>query len=191
MMGIIILGVIVVLAGAVIGLYNKLVKGRIHTDEAWSSVDVQLKRRYDLIPNIVETVKGYAAHEKETLDAVIKARSEATSIDIDISKVTPEQMATFSQTQSGLSGALGKLFALAENYPDLKANQNFLQLQDELSDLEDAIQAARRFFNSTVRDYNILVQTVPSNIIAGVFGFTSREFFEIAEAEKATPEVKF
>jgi len=174
----------IALIAAVIGVYNGLVKLRANVDEAWSGIDVQLKRRYDLIPNLVETVKGYAKHEKETLEGVMEARSKATSMNIDISKVTPDMMAQFSQMQSGISGALGKLFAVAEAYPDLKANENFLKLQSELSVIEDAIQSSRRYFNGTVRDYNVRIETVPSNIVANMFHFTNREFFKVSEEEK-------
>lgn len=174
-----------------ISIYNALIKLRTNVEEAWSGIDVQLKRRYDLIPNLVETVKGYASHESDTLKAVMEARAKATSIKIDASSVTPEQMALFSQAQSGLSGALGKLMAISENYPDLKANQNFLQLQDELANTESAIQSARRYYNGTVRDYNVKVETVPSNIVASIFKFTKKEFFEIAETEKQAPKVSF
>ncbi len=175
----------------VISVYNTLVKMRMRVNEAWSDIDVQLKRRYDLIPNLVETVKGYAKHESETLNAVIEARSQATKIDVDIDNVTAEDMAAFSQAQQGLSGALGKLFALSESYPDLKANQNFMQLQSDLTDTEDKIQASRRFYNGTVREYNTKVETVPSNIVAMLFHFTKREFFDIDEKEKENVSVKF
>ena len=187
---VLIIGIVVVIIAGVI-IYNSLVKLRINADEAWSGIEVQLKRRYDLIPNLVETVKGYAKHERETLQEVLEARSKATSMNIDANNVTPEQMAEFAQVQGALSGALGKLLAIAENYPELKANENFLQLQDELSNIESAIQAARRYYNGTVRDYNIKVETVPSNIIANMFNFKKREFFEIPEAEKAAPKVSF
>lgn len=190
LLGIIGVGV-VALVGAVIGIYNSLIRLRANVDEGWSGIDVQLKRRYDLIPNLVETVKGYAKHEKETLTAVMEARSKATAMNIDISKVTPDMMAQFSKMQSGISGALGKLFAVAEAYPDLKANENFIKLQEELSIIEDAIQSSRRYFNGTVRDYNVRVETVPSNIIAGMFGFAKREFFKIDEAEKENVKVEF
>ena len=187
-----ILAIVAVVIIAIIGLYNGLVKLRMRVDEAWSDIDVQLKRRYDLIPNLVETVKGYAKHESETLEAVMAARSKATAINVDASSATAENMAALAGAQQGLSGALGKLFAVAENYPDLKANQNFLELQNDLTDTEDKIQASRRFYNGTVRDYNTKVQTVPSNIIAKMFGFVSREFFEIEdEAQRENVEVKF
>ncbi len=176
-----------------VGLYNRLIKLRVRTDEAWADIDVQLKRRYDLIPNLIETVKGYTSHEKETLTAVLEARSKATSASIDVSNVTSEQMATFAATQSGLSGALGRLMAVAEAYPDLKANQNFSELQAELTDTEDKIQAARRFYNANVRDLNIAVQSFPANIFASMFGFGSREFFELEEGsvEKEPVKVSF
>ena len=182
---------IVALAFGVIVIYNGLVKLRTNVEEGWSGIDVQLKRRYDLIPNLVETVKGYATHENETLNQVMEARAKATSMNIDVSNVTSEQMAVFSQAQSGLSGALGKLLAVSENYPDLKANENFLQLQDELTNTESAIQSSRRYYNGTVRDYNIKVEMFPSNIVAGIFNFVKREFFEIADAEKSAPKVSF
>jgi len=192
MYGIIILVGVVALVGMVIGIYNTLVKMRTRVDEAWSDIDVQLKRRYDLIPNLVETVKGYAKHERETLEAVMAARSKATAINIDAGSATAENMAALSSAQQGLSGALGKLFAVAENYPDLKANQNFLQLQNDLTDTEDKIQASRRFYNGTVREYNIKVETVPSNIIASIFNFSKREFFEVDdETERKNVKVTF
>ena len=188
--GLIVLGIIIVF---VIGLYNNLVKLRVRTDEAWADIDVQLKRRYDLIPNLVEAVKGYASHERETLDAVIEARAQATAMNIDVANVTPDQMAEFATMQSGISGALGKLMAIAEAYPDLKANENFLDLQNELTDTENKIQAARRFYNMNVRDLNIAVQSFPANLIARNFSFSSREFFEIAEGsvEKEPVAVSF
>jgi len=191
-MTIIILVILAVLVILVIAIYNTLVKMRMRVDEGWSDIDVQLKRRYDLIPNLVETVKGYAKHESETLEAVMEARSKATAINIDPSNVTAGDMAAFSGAQQGLSGALGKLFAVSENYPDLKANQNFLELQKDLTETEDKIQASRRFYNGTVRDYNIKVETVPSNIIASIFGFVKREFFEIEdEKERESVKVEF
>jgi LemA protein len=187
----IVLLIIVALVIFVISIYNSLVKMRIRVNEAWSDIDVQLKRRYDLIPNLIETVKGYAKHEKETLDEVVEARAQATKINVDIDNATAEDMAAFSQAQQGLSGALGKLFALSENYPDLKANQNFLQLQNDLTDTEDKIQAARRFYNGTVREYNTKIATVPSNIVAGLFNFKRREFFEAEDNERQNVSVKF
>ncbi|MCA9351405.1 LemA family protein [Patescibacteria group bacterium] len=175
----ILLAIIAIVVIALVGIYNGLVKKRARTDEAWADIDVQLKRRYDLIPNLVETVKGYATHERATLDEVLEARSKATQMTIDPSKVSADQMAQFASLESGLTSALGKLLAVAEAYPDLKANQNFLELQRELTDTENKIQAARRFYNTNVRDLNIAIETFPSNMVAGSFGFTKREFFEL------------
>ncbi len=183
--------VLVVLALFVVMLYNGLVKLRMRVDEAWSDIDVQLKRRYDLIPNLVETVKGYAKHESETLKEVMEARSKATAINVDAKDATAQDMAALASAQQGLQGALGKLFAVAESYPDLKANQNFLQMQNDLTDTEDKIQASRRFYNGTVRDYNTKVQTVPSNFVAMIFGFKTREFFEIEESQRENVKVQF
>ena len=178
--------IIVVLAGA----YNNLIKLRVRSDEAWADIDVQLKRRYDLIPNLVETVKWYASHEQETLSAVLEARAKASSVNIDVGQVTKEQMIQFSGMQSGLSGALSKLMAEAEAYPDLKANQNFLELQSEITDTENKVQAARRFYNTNIRDFNIAVQSFPMNLFAKMFGFISREFFELNDAPEQREPVK-
>lgn len=171
--------------------YNNFIRLGHRTDEAWSDIDVQLKRRYDLIPNLVETVKGYAKHEKETFDAVIQARSKATQMNIDPANVTSEQIKAFGEAESGLSAALGRLMAIAENYPDLKANQNFLELQRELTDTENKIQAARRFYNANVRDMNITVESFPGNIVAKIFKFMKRDFFEIEETESKNIKVDF
>ncbi|HTW96963.1 MAG TPA: LemA family protein [Candidatus Methylomirabilis sp.] len=180
----IILGIIIILVVWVIAMYNGLVRGKNRTDEAWSDIDVQLKRRYDLIPNLVETVKGYAAHEKTTLDEVINARNRAMS-------VTDGASGAKGEAENMLSGALKSVFALAEAYPDLKANQNFLELQRELTDTEDKIQAARRFYNGNVRDFNTSLQVFPSNVINGLLNFKPFEFFQAAEDEKAPVQVKF
>jgi LemA protein len=169
---IVLIVVLVLLFG--IGFYNRFVKLRTRVKEAWSDIDVQLKRRYDLIPNLIETVKGYAAHEQSTFDKVTKARADAISAEGAHDKAQAENM---------LTGALKSVFAVAEAYPDLKANENFLELQRELTDTENKIQAARRFYNTNVRDMNISVQTFPSNIVAGVFHFIKEEFFELDEAE--------
>jgi len=174
----------------VIAVYNSLVRKKINMKEAWSGIDVALKRRYELIPNLVETVKGYAKHEVETLEKVLAARSKATSMNIDASKVTPEQMQMFSGMQGEISSGLGKLMAIAEAYPDLKANQNFMQLQNELVDIEDKIQAMRRFYNSTVADYNTALQVFPSSIIGKMFNFTEGTMFELEEDSKAREPVK-
>jgi len=164
--------------------YNSLVTYTNRAKEAWSDIDVQLKRRYDLIPNLVNTVKGYATHESTTLDNVIKARNSA------MSATTPAQ---HGEAEDMLAGALKSVFALSESYPDLKANQNFLQLQKELGDTEDKIQASRRFYNGVVRDLNTSIQTFPTNLLANTFKFTTLEFFDLASspAERNNVEVKF
>ena len=164
--------ILAVLVVVVIGLYNGLVSSRDRVDEAWSDIEVQLKRRYDLIPNLVETVKGYAAHESGVFEKVTQARAAAMGAGSMAEKLKDENM---------LSGALKSLFAVAEAYPDLKANQNFLKLQGDVTDTEDKIQAARRFYNGVVRDFNTKIQQFPGNIFAGMFGFTKREFFDIDE----------
>lgn len=186
----ILLIVIAVVAIWAIAAYNKFIKLIQRTKEAWADIDVQLKRRYDLIPNLVETVKGYASHERETLDNVTQARAQATQTHIDPSNITPEQIAAMAGAESALSGALSRLLAVAENYPDLKANTNFLELQRELSDTENKIQAARRFYNGNVRDLNIAIQSFPSNVIAGMFSFKSEEFFELEEGSEEKEPVK-
>lgn len=175
----IILIIIAVLLLVAVGLYNRLVKLKVRTEESWADISVQLKRRYDLIPNLVETVKGYAAHERETLQEVLDARSKATSMNIDVSNVNESDLEAFAGAQREITGALGKLLAVAEAYPELKADKNFLELQRELSDTENKIQAARRFYNTMVRDYETAIQTFPSNIFAKMFGFAGRDFFEL------------
>lgn len=177
-----VLGVLVVVAMAIAGIYNSLVSLRNRVKDSWAQIDVQLKRRFDLIPNLVNTVKGYAAHEKETLEAVINARNRFT-------QATTHQEEMESNNQ--LTGALSRLFALAESYPDLKANQNFLNLQDELSKTEDKISFARQFYNDTVLMYNNKVEMFPSNIVAGLFKFQRERFFEIEESNRETPNVQF
>ena len=182
----VVLGIVVLLLLWLVVAYNRLVALRQATGQAWSDVDVQLKQRHDLVPNLVETVKGYAAHERGTLDAVVQARNAAAAAH------GPEAQAA---AEGQLGAALGRLFALAEAYPALKANQNFLQLQGELADIENKIAAARRFFNNAVAEYNAATQQVPGVFIAGSMGFTPRGFFEVAEAERAAiqqaPQVKF
>ena len=173
-------------------LYNSLVRLRVKVDEAWSNIDIQLKRRYNLIPNLVETVKGYAKHERETLEAVVSARTKATEIKIDSQDLTPENIAKFEGAQKGLSGALGKLFALSERYPDLKADKSFIELQRQLEDTEDKIESSRAGYNGAVADYNTKIQVFPSNIIANLFKFKKREMFEVKnEEEKEVVKVKF
>ena len=181
----IVLGIIVLLAIAVIGIYNSLVQKRVRCREGWSQIDVQLKRRYDLIPNLVETVKGYAAHERETLERVIQARNAAIAVGGDDVKGQ-------AQAENFLAGALRQIFALSESYPDLKANQNFMQLQEELTSTENRIAFARQHYNDTAAIYNTAREKFPNNIIAGGFNFQVRDYFEIAEpAERETPQVKF
>jgi LemA protein len=179
----VILLVLVVVAGLVVVMvYNRLVALRQTCNQAWGDIDVQLKQRHDVVPNLVETVKGYASHESETLEAVIKARQTA----IDASSIKD-----LAGAENMLSGALRQLFALSESYPDLKANQNFLALQNELADLENKIAAARRFFNNATGEFNTAAEQFPAVVIANMFGFTQRDFFEVGEAERAAPAVKF
>lgn len=170
----IILAVVVVLIIAVVAMYNGLVKSRVRVDEAWSDITVQLKRRADLIPNLVDTVKGYAKHEKGVFEEVTKARSEM---------LNAGGVKEAAEAENHFQQAMKSIFAVAENYPELKANENFKHLQQELVDTEDKIQAARRFYNGSARDLNIKIQSVPTNIVAGMFGFKEREFFEVDEAE--------
>ena len=181
----VVLGVLALIVLWVIYAYNNFVKLVTRVKEAWSDIDVQLKRRYDLIPNLVETVKGYAKHEAGTLEKVTEMRTRAMNATAPAEKAEAENM---------LSGALKSLFAVSENYPNLKANENFVELQRELSDTENKIQAARRFYNSVVQDLNQAVQMFPSNIIAGVAGFKAADFFQLGEGEQAAKEpvqVKF
>lgn len=181
----IIIGIIVVLALIIIALYNGLIRLKNRVAEAYSDMDVQMKRRYDLIPNLVETVKGYATHEQETLNQVVAARSQAMNTD---STDTTKKL----EAENALSSTLKSIFALAESYPDLKANQNFLELQRELTDTEDKIMASRRFYNTNVRDFNTKLQVFPTNMIGNMLGFKAEKFFEVAsEAEKAPVSVKF
>lgn len=174
----IILIIVVLLVLVVAGLFNRFVKLRTRVKEAWSDIDVQLKRRYDLIPNLVETVKGYATHESETLQKVTEARTKAMGA---------QSIEEHAQAENMLTGALKSLFAVSESYPDLKANQNFLELQRELTDTENKIQASRRFYNTNVRDMNISVESFPSNIIASIFSFKKENFFELEEEAAKEP----
>jgi LemA protein len=183
MIGWILLIVVAGLVLYVIGAYNGLVRLKVQCDNAWADIDVQLKRRYELIPNLVETVKGYAGHEKGTLEAVIKARNMAMSATGPADKAQAENM---------LSGALKSLFALAEAYPQLRAIESFTSLQNSLSQIEDTVQNARRYYNAVVRDLNTKIQVFPTNIFAGMFNFKQREFFEVAApAEREAPKVSF
>jgi LemA protein len=166
-----------------VAVYNGLVQLRTQSDGAWADIDVQLKRRYDLIPNLVATVEGYAAHERNTLQAVIDARAKA------MGATSVEQKA---QAENFLAGTLKSLFALAENYPQLRANENFLGLQKSLTEIEETVQAARRYYNAVVRDYNTRTQVFPDNIFAGMFNFKTRDFFQLgSEEERKAPQVKF
>src|SRR6266705_3364384 len=175
--------ILAVLVVSVIAAYNGLVKLRVQAENAWADVDVQLKRRYDLIPNLVETVKGYAAHEKGTLEAVINARNRAMSATGPVDKAQAENL---------LSGALKSLFALSEAYPQLRAIESFTSLQNSLAQIEDTVQNARRYYNAVVRDLNTKIQQFPTNIFAGMLGFKAREFFEVtAAAEREAPKVSF
>ncbi|MCL4523309.1 MAG: LemA family protein [Acidobacteria bacterium] len=180
MIALIVLAVVVVV---VIGIYNSLVRLRVQCDNAWADIDVQLKRRYDLIPNVVETVKGYASHEKGTLEGVINARNKAMSAQGPAAKAEAEGL---------LTGALRQLFALAEAYPQLRAVESFTQLQGTLGEIEEVVQNARRYYNAVVRDLNTKIAVFPSNIVAGMFGFKTREFFELKDAaQREAPKVSF
>jgi len=182
MFGWILLIVVVIIALWLLMTYNGLIKSRNQTDEAWSDIDVQLKRRHDLIPNLIATVQGYASHESAVFTKVTEARSQAMQ-----AKSIDEKIAAENQ----LMGTLKSLFAVAENYPELKANQNFLQLQTELADTEDKIQAARRFYNGNTRDFNTKIQVFPTSLIAGFLQFKPYKFFEAAGEEKEVPKVEF
>ena len=184
-MGWIILLLVVAAVGYAVFVYNNLVKNRQLGQEAWSGIDVQLKRRTDLIHNMLETVKGYMGHERETLEAVVKARADATAA----ASASPEQRAA---AEGALSGALGKLLAIAEAYPDLKANTTFLEFQSALQNVEDEIQLARRYYNGSVRNLNTAVESFPSNVVANAFKFEKMEYFELENAaDRAVPSVKF
>lgn len=177
----ILIGIIVLIALWLMFAYNRFIRLGVRADEAWADIDVQLKRRYDLIPNLVEIVKGYATHEREAFENVTKARAQALGA---------QTVGEHAQAENMLTSALKSVFAIAEAYPDLKANQNFLELQRELSDTENKIQAARRFYNTNVRDLNTAVQTFPNNLIVGIFSFKTREFFELEEGSNEREPVK-
>ena len=183
--GWIVLGVVVLLALLAVFTYNALIRLRNQADEAWNQISVQLKRRHDLIPNLVNAVKGYMDFEQETLTKVIEARSAA----VTATQGGPANAGQAAQAENFLTGALRQLFALVENYPDLKANENVMQLQEELTTTENQIGFSRQHFNSTVREFNTSIQTFPNVLIAGVFGFRERDYFQIAEADAAVPQV--
>ncbi len=180
----ILLGIVALVILWVVAAYNGLITLRNRVEEAWSDIDVQLKRRYDLIPNLVETVKGYAKHEKQLFEEVTQARAEAM-------KASPGHPEEKAAKENMLTNALRSVFAVAENYPDLKASQNFLQLQGELTDTEDKIEAARRFYNGNVRDFNTKLQVFPTNLIGNSLGFQAKEFFEAEASEKEPVAVSF
>ncbi len=188
---IIVLAVIALLVIGGITSYNGMVTLEENVDTQWSNVETQYQRRADLIPNLVNTVKGYAAHEKETLEGVVEARSQATQIKVDAKDLTPEKLAEFQKAQGAVTSALGKLLAITENYPDLKANQNFLELQAQLEGTENRINIARKDFNDAAREYNTSIRRFPKNMIAGMFGFEKRIYFEAAQGTEKAPEVKF
>ena len=174
--------IIIAIIGLVILLYNSLVQLKVLVDEAWSGIDVQLKRRYDLIPNLVETVKGYAKHEKQTFEKIAELRTSA---------MNAKTVAEKGKADGMLTATLKTLFAVAENYPELKANENFLSLQSSLSEIESEVQGARRYYNGTVRDFNTKIMVFPNNLLAGMLGFKAREFFQAEEESKANVKVSF
>lgn len=179
------LAILAAIGAYLVFIYNGLVKARQMAEEAWSGIDVQLKRRADLIPNLIETVKGYAGHEKDTLESVVELRNKAQA-------VPAGDVAGRAAAEGLLGAALGKIIALAEAYPDLKANENFVELQKSLETVEGEIQMSRRYYNGAARDLNVKVETFPSNLVAGQFGFSKKPYFEIAnEADRAVPTVKF
>ena len=188
---IIVIVVLVVLIGYSVSSYNSMVTQEEKVGTAWSNVENQYQRRSDLIPNLVNTVKGYAAHEKETFDAVVSARAKATQMSIDIDDLTPEKLAAYQRAQGEIGSALGRLLAVTENYPDLKANENFKELQAQLEGTENRISVERRKFNETARENNTAIRRFPKNIFAGILGFEKRPYFEAEEGAAQAPEVKF
>ena len=188
---IIIVAIVAVIAVWAISGYNSLVSMDENVSNQWANVETQYQRRADLIPNLVNTVKGYAAHEKETLEGVIAARSQATQIKLNPTNLTPEKLAEYQKAQGQLATALGKLLAITENYPDLKANQNFLELQAQLEGTENRINVARKNFNDSAKAYNTAIRRFPKNILAGMFGFDKRAYFEAAEGAEQAPQVQF
>ena len=181
--------VIIVMWG--IGGYNGMVTLDEGVQNKWADVETQYQRRADLIPNLVNTVKGYAAHESQTLENVVKARSEASSVKVDPQNITPEKLAEYQKAQSGVSSALGRLMVIVEKYPDLKANQNFLELQSQLEGTENRINTARRDFNDAAKGFNTEIRRFPKNILAGMFGFEKKAYFEAEKGAEKAPEVKF
>lgn len=186
-----IVAVVAIIVFWAISGYNSLVGMDENVSNQWANVETQYQRRADLIPNLVNTVKGYAAHEKETLEGVMAARSQATQIKVDPTDLTPEKLAEYQKAQGQLATALGKLLAITENYPDLKANQNFLELQAQLEGTENRINVARKNFNDAAKTYNTTIRRFPKNILAGMFGFDKRAYFEAAEGAEQAPQVQF
>ena len=188
---IVVLGILAIIALWVANVYNSFVAAEEEVESAWSQVENQYQRRADLVPNLVATVKGYAAHESETLQGVVDARARATQITIDPATATPEQLAAFQAAQGELWTAIGKLLAIAENYPDLKANENFRDLQAQLEGTENRITIARQLFNESARNYNTRIRRFPNNIIAAAFGFEKKPYFEAEEGANKAPKVEF
>lgn len=186
-----VIAIVVMLVGCGASQYNGMVSGEETVDKAWNNVQNQYQRRADLIPNLVNTVKGYASHERETLEAVVEARAKATQITVNAEDMTPEKLAEYQAAQSSVTQALGKLLAVAENYPDLKANENFLELQAQLEGTENRITESRNLFNDAVKEYNLLVRRFPGNIFAGIFGFDKKTGFAAEAGAEKAPEVKF
>lgn len=187
----ILLGVLLILGFSMCGSYNTAVGKDENVKKAWSQVENQYQRRADLIPNLVNTVKGYADFEQSTLQAVVEARANATKVTINVDELTPENIQRFEQAQASLSGALSRLLAVAENYPNLKANENFLSLQTQLEGTENRIAVERKSFNEAVQDYNFYIRRFPTNIFAGMFGFSPRGYFQSQAGAEKAPEVKF
>ena len=184
--------VLILLGGCSAGqAYNKMVTMEEGINKSWANVETQYQRRADLIPNLVNTVKGYATHEQETLDQVIEARSRATQVTLNAEDITPDRLQQYQQAQGEVSQALGRLMMIAENYPDLKANQNFMELQAQLEGTENRISVARKDFNDASMAYNSYIRKFPANIIAGIFGFDTKSYFEAAEGTDRAPEVNF
>ena len=188
---IVVLGILAIIVLWVANVYNAFVAAEEEVESAWAQVENQYQRRSDLVPNLVATVKGYAVHEQETLEGVVEARAKATQITIDPATATAEQLAAFQAAQGELSQALGRLLAVAENYPDLKANENFRDLQSQLEGTENRIAVARQLFNESARQFNTLIRRFPNNIVAGICGFEKKPYFEAEEGANKAPKVEF
>ncbi len=186
-----VVGLLVLVGGCSVSSYNKMVSMEEGVSNAWANVETQYQRRSDLIPNLVSTVKGYAQHESETLEGVVAARSKATQMTLDVDNLTPEKLQQYQQAQGEISSALGRLLAITENYPDLKANQQFQELQAQLEGTENRISVERRNFNEAARGYNSYIRRFPNNIFAGIFGFDKKAYFEAAEGAEQAPKVEF